>query len=238
MFLGNGGAYGLGALLTVLAAQATNGHGWHGLLAAALCLGVFAFELTFTVVRRLLGSQRLATGDRRHSYDLLGRSRGNRDRSTLALWTLAAVSAGPVRLRPGVAGRRRDHDRGRLRDRDGRRRPAVARRGGRGRAPAADGAPMNVLVTGGAGFIGSSLVRSLAGDGHAVRVLDDFSTGRQRNLEGVDGDLEVLEGDVRDRAVAKAVAGAEVVTTWPRCPRWPARWPTPAPPTRSTSTAP
>jgi len=94
VFLGNGGAYGLGALLTVLAAQATIGHGWHGLLAAALCLGVFAFELTFTVVRRLLGSQRLATGDRKHSYDLLGRSRGNRDRSTLALWTLAAVSAG------------------------------------------------------------------------------------------------------------------------------------------------
>ena len=94
VFLGNGGAYGLGALLTVLAAQATIGHGWHGLLAAALCLGVFAFELTFTVVRRLVGSQRLATGDRRHSYDLLGRSRGNRDRSTLALWTLGAVSAG------------------------------------------------------------------------------------------------------------------------------------------------
>ena len=94
VFLGNGGAYGLGALLTVLAAQATLSHGWHGLLAAALCLGVFAFELTFTVVRRLLSSQRLATGDRRHSYDLLGRSRGNRDRSTLALWTLAAVSAG------------------------------------------------------------------------------------------------------------------------------------------------
>ena len=94
VFLGNGGAYGLGALLTVLATQATIGHGWHGLLAAALCLGVFAFELSFTVVRRLVGSQRLATGDRRHSYDLLGRSRGNRDRSTLALWTLGAVSAG------------------------------------------------------------------------------------------------------------------------------------------------
>jgi UDP-GlcNAc:undecaprenyl-phosphate/decaprenyl-phosphate GlcNAc-1-phosphate transferase len=94
VFLGNGGAYGLGALLTVLAAQATAGHGWHGLLAAALCFGVFAFELTFTVVRRLVASQRLAAGDRRHSYDLLGRSRGNRDRSTLALWTLAAVSAG------------------------------------------------------------------------------------------------------------------------------------------------
>ena len=94
VFLGNGGAYGLGALQTILAAQATEQHGWHGLLAAALCLGVFAFELTFTVVRRLVGSQRLATGDRRHSYDLLGRSRGNRDRSTLALWTLGAVSAG------------------------------------------------------------------------------------------------------------------------------------------------
>jgi UDP-GlcNAc:undecaprenyl-phosphate/decaprenyl-phosphate GlcNAc-1-phosphate transferase len=94
VFLGNGGAYGLGALLTVLAAQATLGHGWHGLLAAALCLGVFAFELTFTVFRRLRSSQRLTTGDRRHSYDLLGRSRGNRDRSTLALWTLGAVSAG------------------------------------------------------------------------------------------------------------------------------------------------
>jgi UDP-GlcNAc:undecaprenyl-phosphate GlcNAc-1-phosphate transferase len=94
VFLGNGGAYGLGALLTVLAAQATIGHGWHGLLAAALCLGVFAFELTFTVARRLAGSQGLAVGDRRHSYDLLGRSRGNRDRSTLALWTLGAVSGG------------------------------------------------------------------------------------------------------------------------------------------------
>jgi UDP-GlcNAc:undecaprenyl-phosphate/decaprenyl-phosphate GlcNAc-1-phosphate transferase len=94
VFLGNGGAYGLGALLTVLAAQATIGHGWHGLLAAALCLGVFAFELTFTVVRRLVAAQGLTTGDRRHSYDLLGRSRGNRDRSTLALWTLGAVSAG------------------------------------------------------------------------------------------------------------------------------------------------
>jgi nucleoside-diphosphate-sugar epimerase len=71
---------------------------------------------------------------------------------------------------------------------------------------------MNVLVTGGAGFIGSSLVRSLAGDGHTVRVLDDFSTGRPANLDGVAGDLEVLEGDVRDPAtVAKAVAGAEVV---------------------------
>jgi nucleoside-diphosphate-sugar epimerase len=71
---------------------------------------------------------------------------------------------------------------------------------------------MNVLVTGGAGFIGSSLVRSLAGGGHSVRVLDDLSTGRAGNLDGVAGDVELLEGDVRDpAAVAKAVGGVEVV---------------------------
>ena len=71
---------------------------------------------------------------------------------------------------------------------------------------------MNVLVTGGAGFIGSNLVRSLAADGHAVRVLDDFSTGRKENLDGVAGDVQVVEGDVRDRLqVRAAVDGVEVV---------------------------
>jgi UDP-glucose 4-epimerase len=71
---------------------------------------------------------------------------------------------------------------------------------------------MNVLVTGGAGFIGSNLVRALAADGDTVRVLDDFSTGRQRNLDGVAGDVEVIEADIRDPlAVRKAVAGVEVV---------------------------
>jgi nucleoside-diphosphate-sugar epimerase len=69
---------------------------------------------------------------------------------------------------------------------------------------------VNALVTGGAGFIGSNLVRSLAADGHAVRVLDDLSTGRKENLEGVDG--EVVVGDVRDRPlVRRAVDGVEVV---------------------------
>ena len=71
---------------------------------------------------------------------------------------------------------------------------------------------MKVLVTGGAGFIGANLVRALAADGDTVRVLDDFSTGRQANLDGVAGDVEVIEGDVRDPlAVRKAVAGVEVV---------------------------
>ena len=71
---------------------------------------------------------------------------------------------------------------------------------------------MRVLVTGGAGFIGSNLVHELAAAGQTVRVLDDFSTGRRENLGGLDGNVEVVEGDVRDqRTVHAAVAGVEVV---------------------------
>jgi len=71
---------------------------------------------------------------------------------------------------------------------------------------------VSVVVTGGAGFIGSHLAASLAADGHAVRVLDNFSTGRRANLDGIEGHLKVVEGDLRDpRVVAAATAGAEVV---------------------------
>jgi UDP-glucose 4-epimerase len=71
---------------------------------------------------------------------------------------------------------------------------------------------MNVLVTGGAGFIGANLVQALAASGETVRVLDDFSTGREENLGGASGRVEVVKGDVRDRlAVRVAVAGVEVV---------------------------
>jgi UDP-glucose 4-epimerase len=67
-------------------------------------------------------------------------------------------------------------------------------------------------VTGGAGFIGSNLCRALLERGIRVRVLDDFSTGRRRNLEGVEEDVEIVEGDLRDlRAVSSAVAGTSVV---------------------------
>jgi UDP-GlcNAc:undecaprenyl-phosphate GlcNAc-1-phosphate transferase len=93
IFLGNSGAYGLGVLLALLTGGLTN-DGWHGLIAAGLCLGVFAFELTFTVVRRLVAAQGLATGDRRHTYDLIARGTGSRDRATLLMWILGATAAG------------------------------------------------------------------------------------------------------------------------------------------------
>jgi nucleoside-diphosphate-sugar epimerase len=68
------------------------------------------------------------------------------------------------------------------------------------------------LVTGGAGFIGSNLVHALLRQGMRVRVFDDLSTGRLVNLEDLLGDLEVVEGDVRDaEAVHAATQGCAVV---------------------------
>jgi UDP-glucose 4-epimerase len=70
----------------------------------------------------------------------------------------------------------------------------------------------NVLVTGGAGFIGSHLAERLLEIGHKVRILDDFSTGRRENLADFEGEVEVLEGDVRDEnALSSALDGIEVV---------------------------
>lgn len=53
------------------------------------------------------------------------------------------------------------------------------------------------LVTGGAGFIGSHLAARLVEDGHRVRVLDNFSTGKRENLGPLSGELELVEGDLR-----------------------------------------
>ena len=69
---------------------------------------------------------------------------------------------------------------------------------------------MNVLVTGGGGFIGSNLARALLARGDEVRILDNFSSGRRGNLESLDVDL--VEGDLRSyERVARAVHGVEVV---------------------------
>jgi len=68
------------------------------------------------------------------------------------------------------------------------------------------------LVTGGAGFIGSSIARALIARGDAVRVIDNFSTGKRENLADIAERIELYEGDIRDdRLLARAVAGVEVV---------------------------
>ena len=63
---------------------------------------------------------------------------------------------------------------------------------------------MDCLVTGGAGFIGSNVVHRLLERGSTVRVLDDLSTGRMENLRDIAGDIEFVEGDIRD---GETVAG-------------------------------
>ncbi|MBV2134804.1 NAD-dependent epimerase/dehydratase family protein [Pseudomonas sp. MAP12] len=69
-----------------------------------------------------------------------------------------------------------------------------------------------VLVTGGAGFIGSHLVDALLARGHAVRVLDNFSTGKRNNLPLDNPRLELVVGDVADAAALRAaLAGCTAV---------------------------
>ena len=66
------------------------------------------------------------------------------------------------------------------------------------------------IVTGGAGFIGSALIRALAAEGYGVRVVDDLSSGDPANLEGTGAELRV--GDVRDLdLVTEAARGCDVV---------------------------
>lgn len=68
------------------------------------------------------------------------------------------------------------------------------------------------LVTGGAGFIGSHLVEALVQRGDKVRVLDDFSSGKEAYLAGCLDRIQLIKGDIRDsRTVRKAVQGIEYV---------------------------
>ncbi len=69
---------------------------------------------------------------------------------------------------------------------------------------------MKYLVTGGAGFIGSHISRTLLENGNKVRILDNFSSGKRENLKGQD--VEIIEGDLRDASrVADAVKGMDIV---------------------------
>ncbi|HEX8593689.1 MAG TPA: NAD-dependent epimerase/dehydratase family protein [Pseudomonas sp.] len=63
-----------------------------------------------------------------------------------------------------------------------------------------------VLITGGAGFIGSHLTDALLAKGYAVRILDDLSTGKRSNLPLSNSRVELIEGDVADAALVASVA--------------------------------
>ncbi len=69
-----------------------------------------------------------------------------------------------------------------------------------------------VLVTGGAGFIGSNLAEELIRQGARVSIIDNLTTGFRENLEEINGDFDFIEGDINDdAALSKAIEGAEIV---------------------------
>ena len=68
------------------------------------------------------------------------------------------------------------------------------------------------LVTGGAGFIGSHLVEHLLRDGWNVRVLDNLSTGKAKNLKGLGQRIDFIQGTINDASILRpAIAGCDVV---------------------------
>jgi nucleoside-diphosphate-sugar epimerase len=73
----------------------------------------------------------------------------------------------------------------------------------------AERSTVNAVVTGGAGFIGSHLVRRLLNDGHRVRVIDDLSTGRRENLS--DCEVEILQRDIATAPLEDLLRGVDVV---------------------------
>jgi UDP-GlcNAc:undecaprenyl-phosphate GlcNAc-1-phosphate transferase len=93
LFLGNGGAYAVGILLAGPALSLLVAHGWRGVLAAGTCLGVVAFELVTTLVRRTRSRAAVTAGDRSHSYDVVA-GRVGRTQSTLIFWAVGAAAMG------------------------------------------------------------------------------------------------------------------------------------------------
>lgn len=69
-----------------------------------------------------------------------------------------------------------------------------------------------VVVTGGAGFIGSHIAAALSASGARVRVLDDLSTGHRENLDDIGGDIDFVQGSVADeKLLLKALDGVELI---------------------------
>lgn len=74
------------------------------------------------------------------------------------------------------------------------------------------GITSKVLVTGGAGFIGSNLADSLIANGAKVVIIDNLVTGFRENLDEIKGDFDFVEGDINDAdSLAKALDGVEIV---------------------------
>jgi UDP-glucose 4-epimerase len=72
---------------------------------------------------------------------------------------------------------------------------------------------MKIVVTGGAGFIGSHIVEDLVIAGHEVKVFDNFSSGTKENLKAVINDVEIIEGDIMDEAaLQKAFKNSDIIS--------------------------
>jgi len=68
------------------------------------------------------------------------------------------------------------------------------------------------LITGGGGFIGSNITRYLVERGEKVRILDNFSTGKRENLAGLEGKIELVEGDIREVfTVVRSLEGIDYI---------------------------
>ncbi|HSH04782.1 MAG TPA: GDP-mannose 4,6-dehydratase [Anaerolineae bacterium] len=69
----------------------------------------------------------------------------------------------------------------------------------------------NILVTGGAGFLGSHLVEQLLAEGHQVTVLDDLSDAPLSNLSAVKGQYQLIQADVRDPLVVETIGQIDII---------------------------